>query len=237
MSLIHTDTDIATLKINRFSTVEDYELAIQQGLIGENEISIIDENFQPDWNQSDPSAPDFIKNKPTNLQGAQGIQGLQGTKGSDGQSGSQGTQGIQGIQGTKGTQGTQGIQGTKGSDGQPGSQGIQGLYGIQGFYGIQGLQGGAGSTNLSGLTDTDISTPVAGDNLIYNGVQWVNHPEIYKQATPPADPIDKTVWIDTDEDPVIIPAPTSVDAGKILSVDSGGNYVLEAITNAEHQQY
>lgn len=195
MSLIHTDTDIATLKINRFSTVEDYELAIQQGLIGENEISIIDENFQPDWNQSDPSAPDFIKNKPTNLQGAQGIQGANG------------------------------------SDGQPGSQGIQG------FYGIQGLQGGAGSTNLSGLTDTDISTPVAGDNLIYNGVQWVNHPEIYKQATPPSDPIDKTVWIDTDEDPVIIPAPTSVDAGKILSVDSDGNYVLEAITNAEHQQY
>lgn len=160
MSLIHTDTDIATLKINRFSTVEDYELAIQQGLIGENEISIIDENFQPDWNQTDPTAPDYIKNKP---------------------------------------------------------------------------EPGAG--RLSELTDVDVNSPVNDDSLVYNGLQWVNRPVIYRQASAPVNPTDNTLWIDTSEEAVVFPVPSQGDAGKILSVDSNGNYALLIVAHAEQQQY
>jgi len=37
--------------------------------------------------------------------------------------------------------------------------------------------GGGGSSTLSGLTDTTITTPASGDDLIYNGSKWVNDPE------------------------------------------------------------
>lgn len=65
MSLTHTDTPISNLVINRFETQAEYETAQQQGLIGQDDISIIDENIQADWNQSNTTAPDYIKNKPT----------------------------------------------------------------------------------------------------------------------------------------------------------------------------
>lgn len=65
MPLNHTDTDITTLKINSFETLADYQAAYAQGLIDSNELSFIDESLQADWNQSDSTAPDYIKNKPT----------------------------------------------------------------------------------------------------------------------------------------------------------------------------
>lgn len=64
MALSHTDTPIADLKINKFSTQADFEAAVAQGLIGDDEISMIDENIQSDWNQNDSNEPDYIKNKP-----------------------------------------------------------------------------------------------------------------------------------------------------------------------------
>ena len=90
MALQHIDTNIPQLKINKFSSLADFQLAQSQNLIGDNEISLVDENVQADWNQTDSTADDYIKNKPMLLQGIQGVQGVQSV---------QGIQGIQGISG------------------------------------------------------------------------------------------------------------------------------------------
>ena len=64
MGLIHTDTPVSDLKINKFASVADFEAAQAQSLIGADEISFIDEAMQVDWSQSDDTEPDYIKNKP-----------------------------------------------------------------------------------------------------------------------------------------------------------------------------
>lgn len=65
MALSHTDTDIQKVKINKFSTLADFTAAQTGGLIGPDEISFVDEPINADWNQSDSTKADYIKNKPT----------------------------------------------------------------------------------------------------------------------------------------------------------------------------
>lgn len=65
MALSHTDTDIQKVKINKFSTLADFTAAQTGGLIGPDEISFVDEPINADWNQSDSTKVDYIKNKPT----------------------------------------------------------------------------------------------------------------------------------------------------------------------------
>lgn len=65
MALTHTDTPVSTLKINKFATKADYDAAIAQELITENELSFVEETTQANWTQSDTTAPDYIQNKPT----------------------------------------------------------------------------------------------------------------------------------------------------------------------------
>lgn len=65
MALSHTDTDIQKVKINKFSTLADFTAAQTGGLIGPDEISFVDEPINVDWNQSDSTKVDYIKNKPT----------------------------------------------------------------------------------------------------------------------------------------------------------------------------
>lgn len=64
MALSHTDTDIQKVKINKFSTLADFTAAQTGGLIGPDEISFVDEPINADWNQSDSTKADYIKNKP-----------------------------------------------------------------------------------------------------------------------------------------------------------------------------
>lgn len=66
MPLTRTYTDIPNLKINKFPSKEAFDLAVAQELIGENELSLVENDFtQSDWNQDDNSKDDYIKNKPT----------------------------------------------------------------------------------------------------------------------------------------------------------------------------
>lgn len=65
MALLHTDTGIQDFKINKFSTLADFTAAQTGGLIGPDEISFVDEPINADWNQSDSTKVDYIKNKPT----------------------------------------------------------------------------------------------------------------------------------------------------------------------------
>ena len=64
-----TSVDVAVeerkLRATSFETLADYQAAYAQGLINDNELSFIDENIQPDWNQTIGTAPDYIKNKPS----------------------------------------------------------------------------------------------------------------------------------------------------------------------------
>jgi len=65
MAITHTDTDISNLKINRFHSKEAYLAALAQNLIGMDEISFVEnDSTQSDWNQSDPTKDDYIRNKP-----------------------------------------------------------------------------------------------------------------------------------------------------------------------------
>lgn len=62
MSLTHTDVQLDKLTINKFETLNDFRAAASA--IGENDISIIEEPFNVDWNESDSGSPAYIKNKP-----------------------------------------------------------------------------------------------------------------------------------------------------------------------------
>lgn len=64
MALSHTDTDITDLKINQFNSLSDFQAAQAQGLIGNDDISIVNDTIQADWAQNDPNADDYIRNKP-----------------------------------------------------------------------------------------------------------------------------------------------------------------------------
>lgn len=41
-----TTTNVSTLKIHKFKTVEQYESAVEQGAVTETDICLIDEDFQ-----------------------------------------------------------------------------------------------------------------------------------------------------------------------------------------------
>lgn len=61
--------------------------------------------------------------------------------------------------------------------------------------------------------------------------------KIYKQANAPSNPSNGDLWIDTDENSIVLPTPTQADSGKVVMVDSNGAYVLSNVINAEDQQY
>lgn len=67
MSLEVTSSVSETFKINYFSNVSDYSEAMNQNLIDSTEISFIGEHLQADWNQTDDTQPDYIRNKPSGI--------------------------------------------------------------------------------------------------------------------------------------------------------------------------
>lgn len=64
MPLGYTEEEVKKLKINKFQTLADFQAAQNAHLIGDDEISMIEEIMHPDWDQNNPNAPDYIKNKP-----------------------------------------------------------------------------------------------------------------------------------------------------------------------------
>lgn len=64
MALSHTDTDITDFKINQFNSLSDFQAAQSQGMIGENDVSFVNDTVQADWNENDSTAESFIRNKP-----------------------------------------------------------------------------------------------------------------------------------------------------------------------------
>ena len=111
-------------------------------------------NTQPDWSQNNQTALDFIKNKPSSLDGV----GIQSTvNNNDGTFTITYTDettfttsdltGPQGVRGPKGENGAPGIQGFPGPPGEDGAIGPQGEQGIQGEVGPKGDQGDDGLTS------------------------------------------------------------------------------------------
>ena len=55
--------NLSTLKINKL-TQEQYNRELEAGNIDANALYLTpEEQVQPDWNQNDPNAPDYIKNR------------------------------------------------------------------------------------------------------------------------------------------------------------------------------
>lgn len=63
--------------------------------------------------------------------------------------------------------------------------------------------------------------------------------EIPQQNSAPSNPQDGDLWIDTSASAaeIIIPKPTVADAGKFLTVDVSGNYILTTINNANNMTF
>lgn len=99
-----------------------------------------------------------------------------GGGGGGGTPGPSGSPGLTGPEGPRGIQGLQGEQGPEGPEGPAGPEGPQGAQGIQGIQGEAGPAGASGATQLSGLTDVDLTVPpVDGQVLVFNEASgaWV----------------------------------------------------------------
>lgn len=105
-----------------------------------------------------------------------------------------------------------------------------------------------GSINLSDLGDTTITTPTNGQVLTYDNStsKWVNSniPTELPSITGNANKIlsvnagaTGVEWITNSGGGASVPTPTLADAGKLLSVDSNGDYVLVTIVNSENVAY
>ena len=59
-----TDKTLSNLVINRIPTQEIYNKLKERNLINEDELYLVEEDSgNPDWNQNDETAPDYIKNR------------------------------------------------------------------------------------------------------------------------------------------------------------------------------
>lgn len=121
---------------------------------------------QSDWSQTDASQPDYIKNKPTVMDGEDGKSAYQiwldaGNVGSvdDFLASLQGNQGPQGEKGETGPQGEKGETGPQGEKGETGPRGEKGETGPQGENGQDGQNGQDGYSPTATVTKVgDTST-------------------------------------------------------------------------------
>lgn len=124
---------------------------------------------QSDWNQSNSSAQDFIKNKPSMVTGPTGPTGPQGPQGTAGSAGAVGPTGPAGSAGSNGSNGADGATGPTGAEGPQGFQGpvgptgAQGPDGINGSNGSNGINGATGPTGMTGATGAKGDPGVKGD--------------------------------------------------------------------------
>ena len=166
---------------------------------------------QSDWDQTDTEAVDYIKHKPTILQGPKGDKGDPGANGTIGFNGANGTNGIDGTNGASAydTAAANGFNGTEqewlislvGPQGPAGNTGPQGEIGPTGNTGATGPQGPTGNTGATGLRGPGVTiseTPptdpnhsdlwwndVNGELYIYYVNAWVNTNNLGNGSTIP----------------------------------------------------
>ena len=225
---VETDTD-STLKLKTFT----FEFSGLKGPKG-------------DTGATGPQGPQGIQGiqGEQGPQGIQGIQGEQGPKGDTGATGATGATGPQGPKGDTGETGATGPAGPQGIQGETGPAGPQGEQGIQGVQGETGPQGPAGTNGVTPVisatasvgtgtgtpsvtvtksgTDAAPSFAFAFDNVKGADGQDAEFPTggnngdvLTKAATGP-------MWAPPVKE---LPTYTSSDAGKVLSVNSGGTDV------------
>lgn len=164
---------------------------------------------------------------PQGPKGDTGDTGPQGPKGDTGETGPAGPQGIQGETGPAGPQGEQGIQGIQGETGPQGPAGATGATGPQGPAGADGTDGVSPEVTVSAITGghrvtiTDADHPLGQSFDVMDGEDAAlpsggnNGDVLTKAATGP-------MWAPPVKE---LPTYTSGDAGKVLSVNSGGTNV------------
>ena len=208
MALTHTDTPVSTLKINKFATKADYDAAIAQGLITENELSFVEETTQANWTQSDTSAPDYIKNKPTLATVA--------TSGSYNDLTNKPT--IPAAQVNSDWNSSSGVS-------QILNKPTLATVATSGSYNDLSNKPTIPTNSdfsLSGLNDTTVSSPSNGQVLTYNGSAWIN-------STPAADSDEKLALS-------IVPEYSALDPSKDFSIIVTDNSDTP-ITTAKTRQY
>jgi len=169
MALNHNDVELPELIINHFNTLADYQAAYQGGFISGTDITFIDENIQPDWDETDSGSPAYIKNKPVISGGGTSVQSNWAQNDPSAADYIKNKPTIPAsVTGTN--DGTNWTTITIGST----------------TKNIPSGGGGGGSSTLAGLTDTSISSPQSGQVLTYDSStsKWVNTTE--KDPTVPA---------------------------------------------------
>ena len=176
---------------------------------------------QSDWDQTDTEAVDYIKHKPTILQGPKGDKGDPGANGTIGFNGANGTNGIDGTNGAsaydtaaangfngteqewlislvgpRGLIGNTGLQGEIGPAGPTGNTGATGPQGPTGEAGATGPQGPTGNTGATGPQGPTGNTGLHGiQGLTGNtGLTGPRGPGVTISETPPADPNHTDLW-------------------------------------------
>lgn len=164
---------------------------------------------------------------PQGPKGDTGETGPQGPKGDTGETGPAGPQGMQGETGPAGPQGIQGIQGIQGETGPQGPAGATGATGPQGPAGADGTDGVSPEVTITTITGghrvtiTDADHPLGQSFDVMDGEDAElpsggnNGDVLTKAATGP-------MWAPPVKE---LPTYTSADAGKVLSVNSGGTNV------------
>lgn len=150
---------------------------------------------------------------PQGLQGPTGATGPQGPKGDTGDTGATGPQGPQGETGATGPQGPKGDTGDTGATGPQGPQGIQGVQGPQGPAGAGVPTGGTTGQYLKKKSGTDYDTEWGDVEALPSGG---NNGDVLTKAT------TGPMWAPPVKE---LPTYTSVEAGKVLGVNSGGTGV------------
>lgn len=159
MALNHNDVELPELIINHFNTLADYQAAYQGGFISGTDITFIDENIQPDWDETDSGSPAYIKNKPVISGGSTSVQSNWNQNDPSAADYIKNKPTIPAsVTGTN--DGTNWTTITIGST----------------TKNIPSGGGGGGSSTLAGLTDTTISSPSSGQILAYDSStsKWIN---------------------------------------------------------------